>query len=505
MTAHNLYLNTAAEMGLVGLAAGGWLLLAVGRTWLARWRQASETADRVRVAAAGAALAGLAVQNLADTFAATPNLLPILAIAAFALSETAAEANPGPNPAQPRLGRILPRLALLALAVVAVGLAWLDAGQFYFQRSVSLAGRGNLAEASTAAEQARRLDPAMPLYAFQSAYLYGQMTEQPGAAAKAVELYQAGLAAEPVDGRQTANLAAMLWQTGNRDAAINMLARAVAVEPDPIYLVNLGYFYEQVGDVEHATQAYQRALVLAPRLAGSEFWQADDARAALWPTILAQAETEVGTQALGNWWLQVTLAQGDWINAAHYAQTILQSTPGDCTALSALARAQFLTGGVTQARISAQQAVDANPACGAAYLARGIVKQAWRDRTAETDWRTALFLGQSEAAYYLGQLYEARGDAATAAHFYSIAQSPSTVSMDVEITLYSQPAAFDLLPPLFRIGLGPEQARPWLALARLREIQHDLGAARRIYQALLLEDPYLGIARERLDALPGGQ
>jgi tetratricopeptide (TPR) repeat protein len=505
-TAHNLYLNTAAELGLVGLAAGAWLLLAAGRAWLARWRQASDAADRVRVAAAGAALAGLAVQCLADTYAATPNLVPILAIAAFALTETAAGANPRPDLAQPRLGRILPRLALLTLAAYVAGLAWLDAGQFYFQQSVGLAGRGNLAEASTAAEQARRLDPAMPLYTFQSAYLHGQMTDQPGTAAKAVEQYQAGLAAEPVDGRQTANLAAALWQTGNREAAIDALARAVEVEPNPIYLVNLGYFYEQVGDAEHAAQAYQQALVLAPRLAGSEFWQADTRRAALWPKILAQAEAKVGASVdVAGWRLQVALAQGDWPGVSHHAQAILQNAPQDCAALSALARAQFETGSIVPAKNTAQQAIDANPACGEAYVARGIAKQAWGDRTAETDWRQALFLGQPEAAYYLGQLYEVREDGATAAHFYSTALSPSAVSMDVEVTLYGQRAAFDLLPPLFRIGVGPRQARPWLALAHRYETQNDFGAARRIYQALLTEDPYMELARERLSALPSEQ
>ena len=501
-TAHDLYLNTAAELGLVGLAAGGWLLFAAGRAWLARWRQASDSADRVRVAAAGAALAGLAVQSLADTFSATPNLVPILAIAAFALTETTAQADPRPNPAQLKLRWIL----LLALAVCAAGLAWLDAGQFYFQRSVSLAGRGDLAEASAAAEQARQLDPAMSLYAFQSAYLHGQMMDQPGAGAKAVEIYQAGLAAEPVDGRQTANLAAVLWQTGNREAAIDALARAAKVEPDPNYLINMGYFYEQVGDIEHATQTYQQALILAPRLAGSEFWQADTRRAALWPEILTQAEAKVGTPAeVAGWRLQIALAQGDWPGVNDYARTILQNAPQDCGALSALARAQFETGSTAQAKNTAQQAVDANPACGDAYLARGVAKQAWGDKTAETDWRQALFLGQSEAAYYLGRLYEVRGDTAAAARFYSLALSPSAVSLDVEITLYGQRAVFDLLPPLFRIGVGPRQARPWLALARLHETQNDSGAARRIYQALLLEDPYVELARERLGALPGEQ
>jgi len=208
---------------------------------------------------------------------------------------------------------------------------------------------------------------------------------------------------------------------------------------------------------------------------------------------------------VAGWRLQVALAQGDWPGVSRYAQIILQNAPQDCAALSALARAQFETASIVQAKDTAQQAIDANPACGDAYLARGVAKQVWGDRTAETDWRLALFLGQSEAAYYLGQLYEVRGDAATAARFYSIALSPRAVSMDVEVTLYGQRTAFDLLPPLFRIGVGPRQARPWLALAHLYETQNDSEAARRIYQALLLEDPYVEFARERLGVLPREQ
>ena len=505
-TAHSIYLNTAAELGLVGLAAGGWLLLAVGRAWLVRWRSASGVADRMHVVATGAALAGLAAQCLVDTFTATPHVLPILAIAAFVLTDSK-EMGVRRHSA-PILSQASNYMALLIVVLYIVGLAWLDSGQFYFQRSVNLAGRGNLTDAVVAAEQARRLDPTMPLYTFQSAYLQGRMADQPNALATAIGLYQAGLAAEPVDGRQTANLAATLWQAGNREAAIEALTRAIAVEPDPIYLVNLGYFYQQVGEVDRAVETYGQALAKAPGLAASDFWQAVVGQAAGWPDILNQAETAVQAVQgdVTRWHLEIALAQGDWPAASTYAQTALADMPGDCGGLSVLARAWFETGKISEAGDLAQQAVDANRACSNAYLVRGLVRQAAGDLAgAETDWRIAHFLGQPQAAYYLGQLYQARGDTETAARFYASALSPSAVSMDVEITLYDRRAAFDLLPPLFRIGVGAEQAKPWLALARLCEAQGNFEAARQIYQALLLEDPYLAVAQERLDALPRGQ
>jgi tetratricopeptide (TPR) repeat protein/O-antigen ligase len=517
MTAHNIYLNTAAELGLLGLAVGGWLLLAAGRAWLTRWHRVSDSRERVQVAAAGAALAGLAAHSLVDTFAATPNVLPMLAIAAFALIDSSVA--PIRQPVVTR--RPLPRaqatnyrlpsptlLALLALVLYAAGLAWLDVGQFHFQRSIRLAARGNLTDAIAAAEQSHQLDPAMPLYTFQLAYLQGRMTTRPEAPATAATLYQAGLAAEPVDGRQTANLAAVLWQIGDRQAAINALARTVALEPDPLWLVNLGYLYQQIGDTEHAIEAYGQALALSPGLAGSEFWQAEKERAEHWPDVLAEAETTVvaNGQDLARWRLQVALARRDWPTAVTQGETILEGAPEDCTALSALARAMFETGRIGEAQRQAQEAINAYRACGSAYTVRGLTNQAMGNlAAAERDWRAAIFLNQREAAYYLGQFYQAQGDVDAAARFYLRAISPSAVPTDVEITLYDRRATFDLLPPLFRIGISPKQAEPWLALARLREIQGDFEAARQVYQALLVEDPYLEVAQERLDALPGDQ
>ncbi len=538
MTAHNVYLNTAAELGSIGLAAGGWLLLAAGRAWLTRWRRAPDTADRVQIAAAGAALVGLAAQSLVDTFAATPNVLPMLAIAAFALTNSFVGARRRlplrarfesrnlrigsndfsrfrlHNASDQRLKSLLrallkhaltpTTLALPILALYAVGLTWLDVGQFYFRRSVRLAEQGDLAGATAAAEQARRLDPAMPLYTFQLAYLEGRLDGPPDALMEAARLYRAGLDAEPVDGRQTANLAAVLWQIGDREGAIDALARSVAAEPDPIFLVNLGHLYQQAGDVDRAVEAYGQSLARSPDLAGSQFWGADAERAARWPDVLAYAEATVAAEGenVTLWRLKIALAQGDWPAVDIYAQTLLKDTPGDCNDLSALAWSRFETSQVQEAKDLAGRAIDVNPACGRAYLVRGLANQAAGNLTAaERDWRTALFLGQRRGAYHLARLFEMQGDADAAAQFYLRALSPGVVPVDVEVVLYDRRATFALLPPLFRIGMSPEQAEPWLALGRLREEQGEFESARRVYRALLLEDPYLEVAQKRLNAL----
>jgi tetratricopeptide (TPR) repeat protein len=280
----------------------------------------------------------------------------------------------------------------------------------------------------------------------------------------------------------------------------------VAAEPDPTLLINLGHFYQQVGNMDRAIEAYGQALFLLPGLAGSEFWQADAERALHWSDILAQAQATLTTREnIAHWQLQIVLAQGDWPVASVHAQRILAGAPEDCTGLTALARARLEMNKVEEAGNLAQRAIDANRACGSAYLVRGMASHAAGDlAAAERDWRAALFLNQRWGAYYLGQLYEMQGDPDTAAQFYLDALSPTAVPIDVEVVLYDRRVTFDLLHPLFRIGVSPEEAEPWLALARLHEVQGDFETARHVYRTLLLEDPYLQVAQERLNALPDG-
>jgi tetratricopeptide (TPR) repeat protein/O-antigen ligase len=507
MTAHNLYLNTAAELGLLGLAAGTWLAVAAVRAWVSRWRSAPQPRERVLVAAAGSALVGLAAQSAVDTFTATPNVLPVLLLAAYALTESSPHP-PDHEPRPARRGRpLLPTLALAALLVYAPGLAWWGAAQFAFERSVDLASQGDLAEAAEAARLAGELDPALSLYAFQQAYLRGQMSDQPAELAEAVQLYRRGLAAEPVGGRQQANLAAVLWLTGDRSAAIEALEQAAAAEPDPLVWVNLGYFCEQVGDGASAVQAYGRALALAPQLAGSEYWAAAEDRAAQWTAILDQARTALAPGVDPVYWqVQVALAQQDWLAASTHAQSLLDTGPESCELVSALARAWYGLGRFDTAEELAESALGRERDCGPAYLVRGMVRSTLGNPSgAEADWHTALFLGEREAAYHLGQMCQRQGDTESAAGFYLLALAPSPMRMDVEVTLYDRRASFDLLPPLFRIGMSAADAAPWLELGRLRELEGEVDAARRIYVALSREDPYLAAAQERIDALPVGQ
>ncbi|MEW5961448.1 MAG: O-antigen ligase family protein, partial [Chloroflexota bacterium] len=267
-TAHSVYFNTAAELGLAGLAAGAVLFLAVGWAWRKRWRQAADRTTQIRLIACGAALVGLAAQTLVDTYTATPNLLPMVGLVAWLV----AGLRPQPGPAR----RLLAVAALLVLLVYGGWLGRLAQADFYFQKSFQAEASGDLTGAVAAAGQSRTLDPALSLRTFRLAWLEARLAGRSGDPALnqgAIEHYQAGLQQEPILGLNSANLAGQLWQHRRRAEAIDMLAQTVTMQVDPLLLVNLGYFYEQAGDWANAVDAYGRALLLSPELAASGFWR----------------------------------------------------------------------------------------------------------------------------------------------------------------------------------------------------------------------------------------
>ena len=455
-TPHNVYLDTAAEMGLLGLAAGAGLLLCLGRGWLRRWQGAkSSPQERLLLASAGAALAGFAAQNLVDTFLAWPVLIPALALAAYCLTDDS------PAPARVSGWPLKTLGALGALAAYGVALAWLGRADAHFEASVSAAQRGQMTVAIQEAQQAVTLDPRWPLYLFQLAYVEGR-SPQTDVLADSARHYQQGLNFEPVDGIQTANLAAVLWQQGARAEAIAELERAAQVEPNPFYLANLGYFLEAEGRSAEAAEAYARLLLQWPSLAGSPYWQAEAQRAGLWPDIMRRAEEKLASSsayAQASWQLSVALARDGWPAIDAQAQAVLALSPGDFTALVSRAEVFARAGQYAEARRLAESARRVYPVAGRPHWVLGQVDEAQGDLAgAEREWRQALFLGETRAYASLGKLALARGDTAAAQSAQAASRAATAshvVSQDVEVALYNRRATFDLLPPLFRMDAAP--------------------------------------------------
>jgi tetratricopeptide (TPR) repeat protein len=364
-------------------------------------------------------------------------------------------------------------------------------------------GRGDIRAAIAQAEQSQQLDPALTLRIFRLALLEARLAHQTGdsgLAAAAIEHYQVGLEQEPILGLNSANLAGLLWQQARPAEAIELMQRTVAAEADSLYLVNLGYFYEQLGDWAEAGAAYGRALAQAPALAGSGFWQADAERAARWPEIAEAAARSAGdsAQARRTVELELALAREEF----DAVEKIIGPVTSEIATRSGYNLAEVYLHRAQPERAAAL--LDPTPRTGPEYLLWGRIKlQQGGEVEAEKLLKTAAFLGTGQAHYYLGQLYEQQGRLQAAEQAYQRGFSPRATSENVEVTIYGRRAGNDMAPQLLRIGISPAAAAPWLALARLQEAQGELDRARYIYQFLLAEDPFLSIAQERLARLKG--
>jgi len=505
-TAHNLYLNTAAEGGLPGLLAGAWLLLALGQAWWRRWRaEPPGSTSWWRILGVGAALAGLAAQSLVDTFVEPAILLP----ATFFMALLLAPQPPASTTAE-RARRWPWIVALAILAPGAVGSAWDDWGAASFERSLAWTQRGEVEKALSFVEQARSHDPGMPLYACQAGYLYGLRAAagDEEALTTAQERYRDCLAHFPVPGWvDQLNRATLLWAAGQQAEARAAVAQAVAQTPlEWMPWLNQGFWAERMGDQPEAVSSYGWVLALDPELAGSPFWQQGE-RAAWWDEIVAageQAASRLGNDPI-RWRWQAAIAAGQWDTVVRQAEAWLQAHPADPEAMAWLGEAWLGLGRPTEAWVWLDRAITAQPGRTRSYLARGRAALALgRHADAERDFRTALFLEPGQRAHLeLARLARQAGQVERASHEYSRALRGLTVVHAYDLVLFNRMAWPMPLPQAIRIGYRAdgEVALEW---GELLEQQGDLATARQVYAATLSLDPFLTEVRQRLMDQRGG-
>jgi len=272
-TAHNLYLNTAAEIGIPGLLLLLWLGGAFLLAWWRTWQEAAST-TRTRLTAVLAALTGFVVQSLVDTFTFTSTLLPLLVGVAYVLAQ---------RPPTPKRPHFTLRYALLVGVVASfVWLARIDLAQFRLLQSSLALAQKDYPTALEKVEAAQALDPHLRLYALQKAGILGAMEDE-----NAILAYEHALQADPNFHVGWVNLAALYAEQGDFAAATSAMQRALANRPDMNwYWLKLGTYQEAAGHEQAAAESYQQALArsslipqlsrsYAPPLSASHFW--DDA------------------------------------------------------------------------------------------------------------------------------------------------------------------------------------------------------------------------------------
>ena len=498
-TAHNLYLNTAAETGLLGLLAGAWLIAATARAAWRNWQAAASFSRRagfnrrLRLAGVIAALVGFGVQSLVDTFNATQIILPLMLGVAYLIS-------PGEGFRQVLsplhlTWRPLAMLAILGLYVIL--LARWDVAQWHFQRASGLAQTGEFEAALAAIDQAAALDPQLTLYRFEQAYYQSRLAEtEPAYLDQAIATYQAALQTENSNPTYHANLAALLQQGGDLSGAVTSLEAALTLVPgEPTLLLNLGYLYESQGDEDQAMTHYAAAITALPDLLDSGFWGSARQNQLM----------EVIQQQTRDHLLLSRLAQmkPDPAQAEVWARQAIREAPAQPDGYLALAEALLAQNRPAEAlEILNEKALPlANePQQGTVYRLRGLANYLLgNEMAAVQDLKTALFFSpfsQAQAYVTLGQIFEAQGRLEAARQAYGRAIPPNIISQNYDVVVYGRGARHPtLVPQLLDIGYGERHAETWLALSRLYETTGDVEKAQQVLDQFQLRYPYLSEPR----------
>jgi putative inorganic carbon (hco3(-)) transporter len=290
-SAHNAYLNTAAETGIVGIMVSLWLLVIVLRTWWQRWKVALTEGEKIRLEAAFAALVGLGVHSLVDTFTITPIVLVMLGLVAYIVSPR------GQVSQSVSYLRHIPVLAGLAITVSYGAWFVLRVDPAYARYLESF--RGDLESRLAAARDAEQLDPALNLYDLQIAYLSGFQTSEAGTAA-----YRQALALEPTWDVGWMNLGWLEWQRGEFQAALDAFTEAQRINPlteAPLNRARIAEEEELLPRTPIVT-AYTQAIAnefFYNRLPLSKFWTQTPLREAALYQYLQTAPLEVAYRVYG--------------------------------------------------------------------------------------------------------------------------------------------------------------------------------------------------------------
>lgn len=414
---HSLFMNVAAETGLAGLVA---LLALMATATLAcvglRIKESQRSCDRIGgsdpfiVWPMVAGLTGLVAWSLFDVPAAAPFS------GVYAITYLAVAMQPLSRPAR-RCSRWFAVALLLCIVGIALLVIPIDIAHYYQLKALESVERGNLVDAVVLLEKAAGLDPKFGVYPFQRGIALGLLALQTDDAEKmdaAISDYEATILRGEDFAENNFQLGWLLWQADRPTEALARLRRAVQLATyNPRYRLGLGYVFEEVGDVEAASDAYATAIALSPELIRSGFWQTTPFRQQLKPELISKAAALLPTlrprNADDGQLEMATLAYYDYdFSSATRLLNGSKPTPSYYLLQGKIAEQQ---GDLELARTYFDEALQIKPTFGAAYLERGrLYARLGSLERAQRDLHTAAALGVAEADVILGLLAYQSGD-----------------------------------------------------------------------------------------------
>jgi O-antigen ligase len=351
--AHQLYLQLAAETGLIGLLSVG----LVGFVVLRRLLEGSASPVRDVRWDALAAIAGITaygVLGIIDVSGKSPiALLLVVGIAAW--NDAGLRVVPGAD------GKV--RARYIERWITGPALACL--GLLFLVASLPLYVRADIAEAASeaGAEAARiglwqdaldhyrtaaELDPGFTLYELEVAGAQARLGDISAARSRLTDVIQFDAVAVNIIGLASLDLAA-----GDDRAAIEHARRAVDLGTgEPTIALNAGLIGEAVGDLEFATEQFAHAIEWDPALAASDIWSA--------PTRLVAKAPIVAMAVQDSSPLNASLILS-YAGRSDEARDLLRRQPPSGLRDIYLAVATWRGGDTAAARIELARLLDVNP------------------------------------------------------------------------------------------------------------------------------------------------
>lgn len=293
--AHDLFVQTLAEVGILGSLVLIVLVVAVARRLLTAARSSQGPLGTQAVAVLLALLA-FAGQSLTDNLVNLPSVvLLLLLMVAWVDGGLAMESQPpdgrstrSPIPNLPWLGRGLAAMALAGAVVSIVPLATFNRAALAADDGSVAAAKGDWTTAEARYREAVTLDPDLTLYQLERGVALARI----GRTSEARPILEAAAGQDQL-AINWVSLAALDAEAGDCGAALRHAALAVERGPgDAGVALNAGAAAERCASTADARAWYAAALTDMPPLAADPYWQ-QSARSADGAAVVADAHARL--------------------------------------------------------------------------------------------------------------------------------------------------------------------------------------------------------------------
>ena len=483
-SAHNAYLNTASETGLLGIVVSLGLGVAFLRAAWRTWQIATTYKESLRIEGTVAALVGVALHSLVDVFTITPIVLLIVTLIAYAITGRRSRIDPVPQ------GKSLPALiALIIILGYGIWLLQLDRAHNTYQNGFQLP---TLEEKIAATNEAASIDPYLRLYPLHKALLLGEQVN----IELAIDVYQQALELEPTWDIGWINLAALEEKLGNPEQAMAHLQRAWDINhlnTASLHWARLAEANQEIVSMpdEEIVLAYLSGLRTTKQLPLSGFW---------W-------ETPLRREAIHRYLEKASIESQYRVLSAHEPEGISQLVPENPQTAAewwALGEHTLTIGNRPDLAVEHFiQAIERSPYNGDYYVSRARALRTLDPEAAAQDLDIAQLLG-TRSEFPNALRAQLTNDDQETITFKETALPSRAVPQEFAAVLYARPAVFDVLQSMHYPGYGRAELSPLYQLAYDYIEQENPDRATQIFRHILELAPFEEEAAQQLELLRAG-